>query len=1019
MPDPFVDQLASLCRAHPTRAKWVFVPTHALGHTLGDRLVLEGTDWGNLRFVTPLDIALRMGAPFLVERGIDPSEEGLGPALVMRLLLGLPEEGGYFRHLADQPTMAQALWRTVRELRMAGVKSVDLKSDAFESQAKHAELRGLLAAYEAFLAGQKRGDMATVYNEAALHPDWCPIQPQDCWTELPDENWMPLQRRLIDSLPGERLLARVLDLPGGAVPRRLSTRKVEHVAVDPATNPLALLMAPAKSINIDLFHAGGRDAEIEEVFRRILATGVALDQVEIACASDVYAPLVWEKALRYDWLVTVGPGIQATQTRPGRAMLGLCAWIESDFSAGVMRRLLQSGDLKLDIDVSSGQAARLLFKSEAAWGRATYSISLTRLANIYKRTAVDPDRSDEQKAAAAVKIVQIEKLLVWFQELFASVPEPGADGQVDLQPVVDAAISYLEASAGKANALDAVAVVGLKSAVSELRALGTFRCTLPVALRFVRERVEGLSVGAARPQPGRLHISALTQSGFSNRPCFYVVGLEEGRVFPVAVEDPVLLDSEREQINPALRRSSDRTEEAVWSVLSRLATRGNQEPRTRNQQPRALVTLSYSNRDTREYRETFPSWLMLQAYRMQTGNPKLSYPELKDALGTPKSHVPESPASAASDESWWLANRAGAGVEAAVLNAFPPLAQGRLAEESRNSDVFGPYDGYVPEAGPVLDPCAHERPLSATQLEAAAACPFRHFLERGLGLTPVEDDERDADVWLDPMTRGSEMHAFYALLMRRCRDQSRRPDLKKDRDWIVDSARCRLDVLRREMPPPSSEVFDREVQDFIADLELFLRGESDADPLRTPIGFEVSFGKALDTGEPEALAQADPIVIDLGNGLRFRLRGQIDRIEQVGPDSFEIIDYKTGGYYADAWKGTFAGGTMLQHALYGLAAVELLRRKHKKASIIAGGYYFSSMKGRQERRRIPCPSTAVLAGVLSDLRQVIAEGTFVHTSEECRFCHFAHACGEKAFEQAAAKLNDGKLAAYRRLVAHE
>jgi hypothetical protein len=76
--DPFVQQLHDLCAAHPTRAKWVFVRSHAVGHTIGDRLVLEGTNWGNLRFVTPLDIATRMGAPFLVERGIAPSEEGLG-----------------------------------------------------------------------------------------------------------------------------------------------------------------------------------------------------------------------------------------------------------------------------------------------------------------------------------------------------------------------------------------------------------------------------------------------------------------------------------------------------------------------------------------------------------------------------------------------------------------------------------------------------------------------------------------------------------------------------------------------------------------------------------------------------------------------------------------------------------------------------------------------------------------------------------------------------------------------------
>src|SRR3982751_2769482 len=178
--DPFVDQLASLCRAQVTRCKWVFVPTHAIGRTLGERIALDGTNWLNLRFITPLDIALRMGAPFLVERGIEPSEEGLGPALIMRLLLDLPQDGGYFSPLADQPTMAQALWTTIRELRMSGIKASDLVPEAFESPAKYAELRALLASYEDFLETNNRGDMALVYEEAVKHADWCPIQSQDC-----------------------------------------------------------------------------------------------------------------------------------------------------------------------------------------------------------------------------------------------------------------------------------------------------------------------------------------------------------------------------------------------------------------------------------------------------------------------------------------------------------------------------------------------------------------------------------------------------------------------------------------------------------------------------------------------------------------------------------------------------------------------------------------------------------------------------------------------------------------------
>lgn len=243
--DPFVDQLAALCRTHVTRSKWVFVPTHSIGRTLGERIALGGTNWLNLRFVTPLDVALRMGAPFLVERGIEPSEEGLGPALIMRLLLDLPLEGGYFRPLADQPTMGQALWGTIRELRMAGINSEVLKAGAFASAQKHAELRALLASYEKFLTSNNRGDMAVVYEEAVKHPDWCPIQPEDCWTELPDVVWNPLQRRLIDAMPGERIAPRALELPGATMPRRLSGVAVHRVRPFAESTPLASLLTPS------------------------------------------------------------------------------------------------------------------------------------------------------------------------------------------------------------------------------------------------------------------------------------------------------------------------------------------------------------------------------------------------------------------------------------------------------------------------------------------------------------------------------------------------------------------------------------------------------------------------------------------------------------------------------------------------------------------------------------------------------------------------------------------------------
>ena len=1028
--DPFVAQLARVCTTDRTRAKWVFVPTHAIGRTIGERIALGGTNWLNLRFVTPLDVALRMGAPFLVERGIDPSEEGLGPALIMRLLLELPEKNGYFRPLAAQPAMAQALWSTIRELRMAGVKSEDLKADTFETPRKHAELSALLAAYEQFLTTNRRGDMAAVYIEAVKHLGWCPIQPLDCWTELPDAIWTPLQRQVMDVMPGERIRPRALILPGVSLPRRIQQEdagqpraaRVNHVAPDAATNPLAFFMdsrgkdhgsSGASTSSIELFHAGGREAEIEEVFRRILAQGVPLDQVEIASASDAHVALVWEKALRHDWPVTLGPGIAATSTRPGRALIGLCDWIETDFSAAHLRHLLQSGDMGLEKDdegFTAGEAARVLARAEAGWGRATYGLALGMLRKSYESRAADPDLSDDDRVAARQKQKLTSAVLNWIAKVIASVPEADAAGRVPLQAVVEGVLAYLDRSTARSSQLDHRAAAALGDFIGELRALGSFSCTLTEALRFIRERVQSLQVAPERPRPGSLFVCTFSQAGYSGRPHLFVVGLEEGRVFPSATEDAVLLDAERAAISPALRRSTDKIDEAVQGLLARLATYGKE----------SRVTFSYSVRDTREFRETYASWLMLQAYRLQQGDEALSYQHMKTALGEPASSLPATLGRASSESAWWLRAVVGTGTSgvSAVEEVFSAISQGRKAEAERASDRFTEFDGDVPEAGRLLDPCNPANAFSVTELEAAAGCPFRLFLKRGLGLRPIDARERDKDVWLDPLTRGSELHDIYASALRRCRDGKRRPDPKKDRAWLLKLAQDRLNELRREMPPATVEIFERESKDFLADVELFLEAECEGSQSE-PLGLEVSFGRPLGD-EEEALARAEPVEIDLGGGLAFRIAGRIDRIDKVGAAAFEILDYKTGGYWRSDFTGTFRGGRRLQHALYGLAAVELLRTRYKNPKVTGGVYYFSSHKGGQERVRIPAPKPQDMAAVLGDLRELVVNGAFVHTPDDrdCKFCDYKAACTGDVNVQAKAKLGDAKLNVYGRLAAH-
>jgi ATP-dependent helicase/nuclease subunit B len=222
------------------------------------------------------------------------------------------------------------------------------------------------------------------------------------------------------------------------------------------------------------------------------------------------------------------------------------------------------------------------------------------------------------------------------------------------------------------------------------------------------------------------------------------------------------------------------------------------------------------------------------------------------------------------------------------------------------------------------------------------------------------------------------------------------------------------------MPPPSEHVFERDRAAVLGDLECFLALEAEG-PARTPVGFEVTFGSAADDDEP--LARAEPATVALGPRRSLRLRGRIDRIDRLAAGGYEVTDYKTGGFWRDSWAGWFGGGRQLQHAVYALAAAELLRAREPGARVVASGYYFPTVKGRGERVARPPRPPAELAAVLGDLAAIVRDGAFVHTpkSEDCTFCEFSRACGPDPIGSAKGKLAapaNSALAAYRQLQRH-
>jgi ATP-dependent helicase/nuclease subunit B len=589
-----------------------------------------------------------------------------------------------------------------------------------------------------------------------------------------------------------------------------------------------------------------------------------------------------------------------------------------------------------------------------------------------------------------------------------AVPEPSDDGKLVLSELVGSAVVFLDHNAARASALDGAALVNLRDSLSELGTFGSFRCDIRAAVRFISERVTSLRVGTDRARPGHLFLSRLSDAGHAGRSTVFVIGLEEGRVFPGTVEDPVLLDAERKHISEELQTSTDRLDEAVFVVAYRMATLGAKH-----------VCLSYSCRDTREFRETFPSWIMLNAWRLKTGMVGATFEDLTQELGEPASRVPRDPAAALTETGWWLhqARAAGERMRPLLLAAHPLLASGLEAARQRESSVFTEFDGFVPAAGLLLDPASQNHSVSVTTLEGAGECSFRFFLTEGLGLRPLAESSRQTDIWLDPLTRGSELHALFATVMREVREAGKWPPPGSFAARARELCEMRPSELKEELPPPSEEVFSRESQDLIHDVELFIKEErsiTDAEG----IAFEVTFGAPSD--DAEELASEQPVAIDLG-GKRILLRGRIDRINRLRDGSYEIVDYKTGGFWRDDWGGVFAGGTRLQHALYTIAATELLGASGSKKPVVRRAIYrFPTARGGRNFATFTKQQMSRLSPVLNDLSEVLSAGTFIHAPDEdsCKWCEFGPACGQNAVEQAEAKLENTSnlmLDAYRRL----
>ena len=227
---------------------------------------------------------------------------------------------------------------------------------------------------------------------------------------------------------------------------------------------------------------------------------------------------------------------------------------------------------------------------------------------------------------------------------------------------------------------------------------------------------------------------------------------------------------------------------------------------------------------------------------------------------------------------------------------------------------------------------------SVTDLETYAKCPFQYFVDNVLKFSIKEDETEDE---LSGLEKGSLLHNVIFEFYNNRRNQKCPPIGQCDETTFKDAETHLNELLnhkakeqrndRKEKLIGENNLFWKtDIEKLRVALRKWLEAERTYGLSVLPRYFEVNFGQAGKPADPE-LSCDEPIrVCDV------YMKGKIDRVD-IGVDSFNIIDYKTGS--STIRMRDILEGRSLQLPVYLQIAAKLLNRQGGAGLGSAAGLY--------------------------------------------------------------------------------
>ena len=1026
----FVEQVCAGKRADPAAAVLVVVGSH-LQHIYLRRLLARSlTAVANVRFVTLMDLAGELA--FASEAGRPTGEHAplpLPDGAHVPLLEHVVAErrsraGGDRAHGLADAGMVHAVAATIRDLREG---AIDPRLVASASQRPWLRtLAGMVRDYQALLAPfadatarVAQAAAATPAQVAAAVQHAAPGAREVLVYGIYDAN--ALQFGMLDAL--SRALPTRLFLPwhtsteplafAAETVVRLRERGLRLQTPDAGTS------ARKRHATRAVFSCADRQAETEETVRRVLedlAGGVPAAEIAILHRMDpIYDELICGVLDRAAVPHYRSAGQPVRRTVVGRTALILLQLLYSEPHRGTLLELLSLPGLDLSwLETAAEDAA--LTPRPARWEALSKELGLVKGWQEFESVLAfhlehgargDADERATESVAAARQLQSVVRCLAGAAEQVPGADRwtTHADRFLDLlrrfmpaeadTPAWDALAHRIRALA----VLDRAATVGGTVAATPER----FRQAAETAIR--QAIVSGGYFGRSGVFVGNVMSARLVR--FRR---VYVTGCAERTFPPVIRQDPLLLDTERDQINRRAARGSylplkgRRLDEE--RMLFELACQAATE----------RLTLSYPRRGTSSTNVRLPSSFLLEEVGDLAGgflsaetlerSAGLWYQRMAARVGFDGDGV--NGALRALDDSdlrWHVLEQGGKGAVPAIEQMWPAIDAVRAHQAARRTRNFGAFDGIVPAelvaANGILD-----RDLTATALEDFAACPYRFFLSRVLRVRSRGEPEQTLEI--APLQRGNLVHAILDELVQQF--------LAGDEPWarfIAGADEALREIMERrfaELPagvtglPLSWNLIRDQVTEELAAYVDEERSRA-VGPRSGPDGdagggWQPVAAERVFTGVPIAAGR---------HGLS--LSGRIDRIDR-SRGALRIIDYKTGAATRETADG-YREGRSLQLPVYLHAAAHLYR-----SGVDAGSAELHYVSERAAYRRLALAGAQLAADprfaeVLAAMAEAIASGAFFYQPGErrvhCRLCDYRDVCHTRVADYAKRKA-DGSTA---------